>query len=883
VHRHLHGALGSVYAFTDEIDAWRLGRDEPVHTDSPAPRVDLGPPLVGRETELSRLQADLAEALKGNRRTVFIAGELGIGKTALAQSFLQAVNSDVWVVTGQCVEQYGRGEPYLPIIEGLERLIRDSRYPDAIRVVEAHARSWFEAVPRSPRARRHRRMTEPAARHPGQIVGELIDALEALAAVTPLVVLLEDLHWSDPSTVELIARLGRRPDPARLLLIGTYRLADLIDSGSPLLRVCHELRAHFQADEIELSLLTPEAIAQFIARDRKWNDLPSTAARLRHWSGNPLFLVHLLEHLESSGSILERDGEWALDPRVVGRPLLPNRLRTLVEGQVDHTGPENRSLLEIASVAGDPFSAVLVANVASQDVTAVERAFEDLCRRTHLVLQRGVVRLPDGTLSASYGFVHEFYRQVVYERLPGATVTELHREIGRQLETRYGDRAAEIASELATHFDRGQDPMRAARHYATAADKALTQNADREAQIALSRAAELVVQLPAGAERDTIERRIRAEFDAVFERLAPTIPWIRKTAGPERSRPTAGTHSLGLLESLLDLSWIHAVAGDLPAATEMSDRAAAIVRVHRQGLFQTGVQQALVRSLAGEFTSSRSLASDALTVADRDSVPPTDRVRMRCWLVLAWNAWCLGLYNESRQVLDRILEAVEDDDRPARIAWTAPLFEWLGDGRIQWVESAWFVDKRSRSLDALWSTDAVYGWLLIRGGRVADGLEILQDSARGLRDMAARSALPQTLAWLAEGFLADGQIARARAAAEDGLTMIRTTGVRCCDPELYRLRGEAMLATGRLGSDGRLTERDRDAAEASFWAGITVARQQEARTLELRATVSLTRLLLASGREDEAKRTLAPICESFADGQTAPDLEDARKLLYGSE
>jgi hypothetical protein len=810
---------------------------------------------------------------------VFIAGELGIGKTALAQSFLDAQSSDVWAVTGQCVEQYGRGEPYLPIIEGLERLIRDSRYPDAIRVVEAHAPSLFEAGRGRSRARRPRRTTGPATLQPGHIAGELIDALEALAGVTPLIVLLEDLHWSDPSTVGVIARLGRRPDRARLLIIGTYRLADLVDSGSPLLRVCHELRAHFQADEIELPLLTQEAIAQFIARGRKWSDLMGTAARLRHWSGNPLFLVHLLEHLENSGSLLEREGEWALDPHIIGRRLVPDRLRILVEDQVERIGPENRRLLEIASVAGDPFPAALVANAAAQDVTTVERAFEDLCRRTHLVLQRGMLRLPDGTSSESYAFVHEFYRQLVYERLPAATVRELHREIGLQLEARYGERAAEIASELATHFDRGDDPLRAARHYASAADRALTQNADREAQVAMSRAAELTVQLPAGTEREAIERRLRGQFDAIFGRLARTIPWISVTPAAE----TPGRRrARSLLESLLDLSWIHAVSGDLTAATEMSDRAAAIVSVHRQGLFEASVQQALVRSLAGEFMISRARASDALMMADRDGVTPSHGGRTRCWLVLAWNAWCLGLYEESRRMLDRIVTSVEDDDHPVRIARAAPLFEWLGDRRGRRLEPSDLADRRSLGVDALWSNDAVDGWLLVRRGHVADGLQILQESARVLRDIGALSALPQTLAWLAESLLLDGQIDQARAAAEDGLTMIRTTGVRCCDPELYRLRGEAMLGTDPSGSMGLLTDRDRDAAEASFWAGITVARQQEARTLELRATVSLARLLIKSGREDEAKRTLAPICDSFADDQTSPDLETARKLLSGN-
>src|SRR5262245_35861346 len=120
VHRHRHAALGSVYAFTKEIDAWQFGRDHPAPPEEPPTNADPGPRLVGRDLELRRLHEHLVRALEGKRRTVFIAGELGIGKTALTQTFLDQVRSDVWVAVGQCVEQYGKGEPYLPIIEALE-------------------------------------------------------------------------------------------------------------------------------------------------------------------------------------------------------------------------------------------------------------------------------------------------------------------------------------------------------------------------------------------------------------------------------------------------------------------------------------------------------------------------------------------------------------------------------------------------------------------------------------------------------------------------------------------------------------------------------------------------------------------------------------------
>src|SRR5262249_40612577 len=157
-----------------------------------------------------------------------------------------------------------------------------------------------------------------------------------------------------------------------------------------------------------------------------WNDVRSTAASLRQWSGNPLFLIHFLEHLERSGRIIERDGEWYLDLNQQGR-IVPSGLQMLVEEQVDRLDPEHRRLLEIASVVGETFPAALVAYIAPQDVTLVERSLEDLCKRSHLVTHREAARLPDGTASAAYAFVHEFYRQVVYERVPGATVMELHR------------------------------------------------------------------------------------------------------------------------------------------------------------------------------------------------------------------------------------------------------------------------------------------------------------------------------------------------------------------------------------------------------------------------------------------------------------------------
>jgi hypothetical protein len=674
----------------------------------------------------------------------------------------------------------------------------------------------------------------------------------------------------------VIARLGRGPDRARLLVIGTYRLADLVDVGSPLLRVCRELRAHFQADEIELSFLSQDAVAAFIGRDRKWNDLQGAAARLRHWSGNPLFLVHLLEHLESSGRMLERNGEWALDLETAGRAFVPDRLRTLVEDQVDRLGADFRRLLETASVVGGTFAASVVAHAAPEDTTSAERQFEDLCRRSTLVARREAVDLPDGTSSAAYAFVHEFYRQVIYERLPAATVTQLHRAVGTRLEGSFGNRAPEIASELATHFERGHDLHRAAHHYATAAENALARNADREAHVALSRAAELIARLSQDDERDREEQRLLAVLDVVFARLSRETPWMASGATghilPSRDKPSR------LIDSILGLSTFHTVSGDLRAAREICDRAVAIGRARRLALFEVTAQSALVRLLAGEFSSSLSLATEALTFDERSETPRALEHRSQCLLISAWSLWCLGRYDQVRVTLDRALSVPAEHHRTATGAWIAPLLEWLGerDRSLALFEST-AVKAPTLQHDGILSDDVVHGWILVRRRQIAKGLASLREGSQAQQHLGLHASLPLTMAWLAEGLLLNRRADESRAAAEDGLQVVRRTGVRWWDSELYRVRGEALIASaaGRTND----TKRDRDAAEASFWAAITVSREQDARTLELRATLSLSRLLRDGGRDEEATRTLAPVSETFEKGAITPELAEARRLL----
>jgi hypothetical protein len=709
------------------------------------------------------------------------------------------------------------------------------------------------------------------------MASELTAAIEALAAVKPLVLLLEDLHWSDQTTVEFIARLARRPEFARLLVIGTYRPAELFDSGSPLLRVGRELRAHFQAEELELTQLTRDAVGELIARGRTWDNLPRTAASLRQWSGNPLFLIHFLAHLERAGHITSRDGLWYLD---LDRhaSLIPNTLRMLLEEQLERLDPHVQRLLEIASVVGETFPAALVADAVPQDVTLVERSFEELCRRSPLVIHREAGRLPDGTPSAVYAFVHEFYRQVVYERLPQATLAELHRRIGTRLAATYGPRAPEISSELAMHFDRGREIGRAVEHYRLAADNAIARNADREAQIALSRASALMAEHSSGRDRDEMESGLRSRLAVALDRLGRRISWLGAAVDKERTRLRGAAGDSALVDALIRISAFHSVSGDLAAAREIGDRAAAISLLRGQAVAAAIAQQAYVRLLVGEFADSRGLALEALRVADRGDVGDED-ASIRSSIVLAWSAWYLGRYDEVRTAVARLFPKGEVALPGSPSVSTLPLLEWLGtpDPRLEVEASASRATHDSRPLDAVWPAGAIRGWLLTRRDRDVEGVGLLRTAVRELGSSGLDAWLPCALVWLAEGLLITVRFDDALAAAEEGLSTVRRTGARSCDAELYRVRGEAMRGRGSHCSIGATV--DRDAAEASFWAAITVARQQEARTLELRSTLALSRLLCDTGRQGEAVRALAPVCAQFAATDDTPDLAEARALL----
>src|SRR5262245_44618909 len=233
-------------------------------------RVSPSVPFIGRHRELTQLQQWFTQAQQGQRQVVLVSGEPGIGKTTLVQQFVQAVAqppsaSALWIGRGQCVESYGHGEAYLPLLEAVGRLGREVGAATLAGVFHRYAPTWVAQLPG---------LRDAAAREevPGHLMGatqermlrELCDALEVLTATQPLLLVLEDLQWSDTATLAWVATVARRSDPARLFVIGAYRPLEVAVQNHPLRSVVQELRSHHLCQEVRLELLDADEVRTYM-------------------------------------------------------------------------------------------------------------------------------------------------------------------------------------------------------------------------------------------------------------------------------------------------------------------------------------------------------------------------------------------------------------------------------------------------------------------------------------------------------------------------------------------------------------------------------------------------------------------------------------------
>ena len=696
-----------------------------------------------------------------------------------------------------------------------------------------------------------------------------------MAAEMPLVLLLEDLHWSDFSTLELVSVIARRSEAARLLIIGSYRPVEMLSSGHRLRAMKEELDLHQQCEELRLKLLTEPDIGAYI-RLRFDEEDPARsleqAAPMIHQrtEGNPLFMVNVVDYLVKQGSLLG-----------AGKIEAPRTITQMIERNLDRQKPEEQMVLEAASVAGAEFSAAAVAAALQQEVGDVESCCARLARHEEFIAPQGAITWPDGTVAAGYRFHHALYQEVLYHRVPAGRRVELHRRIAERQETAWGDRVAEIAAELAYHFGRCGDKAKALKYLELAGQRAVAQRAYREADQNYSDALAILRTTPESPDRDRRELSLLLGLGTAIgatRGFSPAETEAAYTRAAILAERTVGK-SLEVLRGL----WNAAVSrGEPQAALALADQFLEIAN----GIGTPAVLahayyvQALPRSLIGDLTGARQHFDRALEQyreEDIISAPISINPGLGSLMFSIQNESVLGRPEVALRRLNDAIALARRQNNPYALALASGL------GAREYAIQGDFKRSLEASEEAVrLSTELGFrlpnalgkisiAWLRARTGEAESSADQIREGLAEFNAQNFHFYRSWNLQLLAEVQALTGSVNEALVTVEQALQTNPNELLH--RPDALRLRGELQLRSVG-GGKARV-----ELAELDFREAIELARNIAGKSHELRATTSLARLLDRQGRIDEARTLLSEIYNWFTEGFDTLALSEARSLL----
>jgi DNA-binding winged helix-turn-helix (wHTH) protein/tetratricopeptide (TPR) repeat protein len=887
---------------------------------SPWPKTSLTPHFVGREQELARLRAVFEQAQQGERQVVFLPGEAGIGKTALVDRFVAQVRESgpVRIGRGQCLELHGPGEAYLPILEALGQLCREAGGEQVLAILRRYAPRWLvqigglleatdlEALQRHVQGSSQERMLR-----------EFAEAVEIIAADTELVFVFEDLQWSDPSTVEALAYLARRRRAARLHLIGTYRPADVVVRQHPLRRVVQELYGHGHCEELTLELFTAAEVEAYLGQRFGQSPAITALSQMIHHStdGNALFLVHFVEYLLQQGLLVTSRGEVGL--RVESSTLtelVPETLQQLLTRQIEALHPEAQRLLGVASVAGMTFTAAEVAGVVGLPLEEVEVVYDTLVAQEHFLVAEGIARWPDGTVTGRYSFRHALYQRVLYEQVGQARRMRLHRRLGEQKAAAYGDQAEKIAGELAVHFTQGGDASRAALYHDQAGTNAFHHSAYREALDHCQAGLAILAQEPDTPTRQRQELVLRMLFAGVVSATQGfNAAELLENLCRAQELCLALHDDATLVSVLVALGRFYDHGADRETIEQHTDEKLRLLERVQEPILALQLHTQLGTSylFRGMHRQSQAHHTRVLELYDpqqhrelvlRFSLDPM----VPASGLSSASLWLVGCPDQARARLQHSLNQARDLGHPyslcMALACASRVHLWCG-ALMEAEQLA--AETVSIALEHDIAGLGVQGrmqqaCIRVQRGEPEAGLSPLLEDLSRYRGLGAPYALPSQLCFVADAYRQLGRVEEGLATVEEAIRLTETYANVWWAAEVYRLKGEILLAaTGQTtvhrrggrgpSRAGRTTSvapgpghpifPPQAEAEACLHTALDIARQQEAKSLELRAAMSLSRLWQAQGKTTQARQVLATIYSWFTEGFDTRDMREARVLL----
>ena len=904
----------------------------------PSPPAAAAPIFVARDRELVQLDNYLAEALTGRGSVVFIRGDAGSGKTALMGEFVRralAVYPDLAAASGSCNATAGRGDPYLPFRDILQMLAGDIEAKRAAGAISTeHARRLWALLPYTVQAlmecgpdlidllvpgeelllragsvahgagsvatwrtrlaslvqTKAESTAHPVNRQQSHVCEQVCRVLESIAHRRPLLLVLDDLQWADDASSNLLLHLGRRLSGSRVLIVGAYRSPDVeLGRGGErhsMATVIHELQRISGKSPIDLEQAADRAFLDAVLDsepNRLDEDFRSTF--YQHTAGHALFTIELLQDLQARGDLMrDAEGRW-IEGRSLNWEHIPPRVEAVIAERIDRLPEDAQLLLRAASVEGDEFTAEVTARVLGLDRAEVLRQLSGRLGEEHKLVRgyRVTWLEPDRRSLSRYRFRHALFHDYLYQRLDAVEQARLHQLTGEALEELHGTQAAQIAVQLAHHYDQAGLAAKAIEQLHLAAEQAMRLGAYRVAVANLKRGLALLESLPETPERAQRELRLRI---AIAGLLAP-VYGVGDAARADTAAPAValGRQAGGGLQAIYALflqAGVRRGQSNIAQAVEAGRQMLAQAGENRQAAMLAYFTQGVTKLFAGQPASCRADLEMALSLyrsEEDDSLETLVGFNPQA-LILAWGSLPLWILGYGEQAASRATQAEE-----LAQALNQPYTSVLALIATIWLRVHAFADPSvspqvetlrklvdETGVEAMRPWARVFsGWLLIRQGHVAEGLAQMRRHLPGHDNSGTNLGAPGLCALLAQLYLDHGYYDEGLQAVDRGLDLHKQGIGQMAEAELYRLRGALLFGKDGAGS--------REEAESLFLRAAGMAREQNALTWELRAAMDLARLWRHTDREQEATAHLAEIYARHTEGFDMPDLRQAAALI----
>ncbi len=713
---------------------------------------------------------------------------------------------------------------------------------------------------------------------------ELAIFLQEMSRRRPMVIFLDDIHWADPSSVDLLAYLGSRCSGWHLLLILTYRPSDLLRSQHPFGPVKLELQGRGICREIALPFLRKDDLAQYLSLAFEEHRFPAEFAAVLHarTEGNPLFVVDLLHYLRDSGVIVQDNGHWTLAQAVTNlEQRFPESVRGMIQRKIDQLSTADRYLLMAASIQGPEFDSAVVAQLLEREPADIEERLDVLERVHFLVKLLREEVFPDGTIAVRYGFVHALYQNALYAAVPPTRKAAWSAAAANSLLTHYGDAASSLAAELAMLFEAARDSERAASYYQIATNNAARIFAHHEGVVLARRGLSLLESLPPSDSRAELELPL-------LVMLGMQVQIAQGYGVPEAERIYARARKLcqqlphaPLFPILWGLWMFYEVGGQPWNSRELAEQLFALSQTPDQFLQARQALTITALCLGNPFASRHHMEEGIKhydpTLHSRHTYLYGQDPGVGC---LAFGAIALWLLGYPDQAVQRSREGItfgagQPSTQVLCLQFSAMLHQYRREeplDRSSIDASRAIANEQGFSF---WKAGAqIYGgWALAQRGSPADGLALLRQGLAAFKATGAYTYQTYYAGIHAEALAHAGQFDEALQVLELALAHMHSTGETFHGAELHRLQGEFLL---QQAGDANTREAENCFHLPATWPG----KDNRLNPWSYGgAAMSLTRLNQKQNRNAEARRVLTECYEWFTEGFDTPDLKDAKVLL----